>query len=324
MAKVNDLLVQGLLKIAGKIEHPILTKLIDLQLDKYCKTYVNNNAVHLAVKLGNYNAGIAIRESDNGTCYVGTSAANSDGFSTYIMINGTGTIQFVSSHGTHDIITSRTFTASDYALANHIHSQYSPTSHNHDGVYIKPDGVSVYNTLYMSNWFRAKGASGILFEDHGGGIHMTDTSFVRVYGSKKLFVQEDMISGKNVIGFYSDERLKKNFTEINSALTTIMSVDPYYYEQNELAEKFGYNDYGKIQIGFKAQEIEKILPSVIHESGCNLNPNLTKDIQELIKKDPIKTIDYSKLTPLLWKGIQELTAKTERLEKIISKLGGVK
>ncbi|WVJ03177.1 tail fiber domain-containing protein (plasmid) [Cetobacterium somerae] len=127
----------------------------------------------------------------------------------------------------------------------------------------------------------------------------------------------DITCTNNIIAYYSDERLKKNFKEINGALNMVMSINPYYYEQNEFAKELGYNEEGKIQIGFKAQEIEKILPQIIQEAPVNHRNDLSDDIRNKIGDIPIKTIDYAKITPLLWRAIQEQQKQIEKLENLL-------
>lgn len=44
-----------------------------------------------------------------------------------------------------------------------------------------------FNTCYTSNWFRSTGDTGWYSETYGGGWHMTDTTYIRVYGSKRVY-----------------------------------------------------------------------------------------------------------------------------------------
>ena len=43
-----------------------------------------------------------------------------------------------------------------------------------------------FSTAYTSNWFRSTGATGWYSQTYGGGIYMTDTSWVRTYNSKGM------------------------------------------------------------------------------------------------------------------------------------------
>ena len=42
-------------------------------------------------------------------------------------------------------------------------------------------------TFYADAWFRAYGDSGFYFENHGGGWHMTDNTWIRTFGGKKVY-----------------------------------------------------------------------------------------------------------------------------------------
>lgn len=41
--------------------------------------------------------------------------------------------------------------------------------------------------MYCNNGFRAKGASGLYFQDYGGGWFMSDTQWIRSYGGKDMY-----------------------------------------------------------------------------------------------------------------------------------------
>lgn len=59
----------------------------------------------------------------------------------------------------------------------------------------KPDDIGAmrdggeYSTVTMNNWFRSAGETGWYSADYGGGFHMVDTEWIRVFGGKKLFVE---------------------------------------------------------------------------------------------------------------------------------------
>ena len=48
-------------------------------------------------------------------------------------------------------------------------------------------GVTDAGSVSTSNWFRATGNTGLYFQTHGGGFHMTDSTWVRTYNSKNLY-----------------------------------------------------------------------------------------------------------------------------------------
>lgn len=44
-----------------------------------------------------------------------------------------------------------------------------------------------FNTCYTSNWFRSIGSTGWYSESYGGGWYMTDSSWIRTYGSRSVY-----------------------------------------------------------------------------------------------------------------------------------------
>lgn len=51
-----------------------------------------------------------------------------------------------------------------------------------------------FSTAYTSNWFRSDGQTGWYSQTYGGGIYMTDSSYVRVYGSKRFYAASGYLS----------------------------------------------------------------------------------------------------------------------------------
>ena len=132
----------------------------------------------------------------------------------------------------------------------------------------------------------------------------------------------------------SDEKFKKNISDYNNALDNIMKLRPVTYEMK--TEEYPFMNFEKgVQIGFIAQEMEPIFPSLV-VSGAHPGEN---------ENDPFieyKGINYIGLTPILVKALQEqqimidslksenndLKSKYEslqkRLEEIESKLESIK
>ena len=100
----------------------------------------------------------------------------------------------------------------------------------------------------------------------------------------------------------SDIRLKENIKDLEPQLNIIKKLQPRKYDWKKEAKIEKRSD-----IGFVAQEIQKVIPNLVLEG---------KD------KDKTLSISYSKLTPILVKAIQEqqeiiesLTKRIENLEK---------
>lgn len=69
------------------------------------------------------------------------------------------------------------------------------------------------NTIYASNWFRSQGASGWYSENYGGGIYMTDSSWVKVFNNK---------------GFYTKNTIKGTTLQVEGTnqTATVANMEP--------------------------------------------------------------------------------------------------
>lgn len=71
-------------------------------------------------------------------------------------------------------------------------SNFDPNSKanvNHSHSYFSDGGT--YGTVTLSNWVRTTGTTGWYSETYGGGIHMSDTTWVRVYNDKNFYVSSN-------------------------------------------------------------------------------------------------------------------------------------
>lgn len=98
------------------------------------------------------------------------------------------------------------------------------------------------------------------------------------------------------IGACSDERYKKNFSNIESPLAKVQQLNGLYYDWKQ--EEFPNRQFTDArQIGVIAQEVEAIFPEIV----------LTGD-------DGYKSVDYGKLTPILLEAIKEQQAIIEAMK----------
>ncbi len=110
----------------------------------------------------------------------------------------------------------------------------------------------------------------------------------------------DFYASANIIGFAtmpSDERLKENVKNIENGLDIIEQLRPVSYTWKDGMGRG--NDFGLI-----AQEVEQILPELIHETDL-----IFKDNEEMYK-----TLSYERLVPFLIQSIKELNDKIKKLE----------
>lgn len=109
----------------------------------------------------------------------------------------------------------------------------------------------------------------------------------------------------------SDIRAKKDFTSYSPALAKVMKLNTYNYTLLDQS----FDGQGKLQFsdaitqkdfGFKAQELYEIIPEVVH-----------KPIDE---SKELWGIDYSKMTVVLTKAMQEMLVEIELLKQEIKSL----
>jgi len=83
----------------------------------------------------------------------------------------------------------------------------------------------------------------------------------------------------------SDATLKENFNEIGGALSLLDKLD---------ALSFTWKDNGLKSYGFKAQDVEKVIPEIVGKS------------------EQYKTISYIQLIPILVQAIKELKEELKK------------
>jgi hypothetical protein len=95
----------------------------------------------------------------------------------------------------------------------------------------------------------------------------------------------------------SDARLKKNITDLNYGLYSVMKMRPVQYDWKDDSEKMK-------KIGFLAQELKKIIPEAV--AGDENKETLA--------------VNYVEIIPVLVKAIQEQQQQIEELKKQVLKL----
>jgi hypothetical protein len=100
----------------------------------------------------------------------------------------------------------------------------------------------------------------------------------------------------------SDIRLKNNILPIKNSLHLINQLNPVSYNKKI---SLSSNDYSIKENGFIAQELQKILPDLVHES---------------IDKDKLLSVNYTAIIPILTKGIQEQQLEIEKLKRELQEL----
>ena len=109
----------------------------------------------------------------------------------------------------------------------------------------------------------------------------------------------------NTFTTFSDSRLKKDVVEIPYGLETVNKLKPKKYvrysgkieNDNVVLEENGWDE-----IGFLAQDVKEIIPELISNPNCD-------------ESKGFYAMDDGKMTSILVKAIQELSAKVTELEK---------
>lgn len=166
--------------------------------------------------------------------------------------------------------------------------------------------------IYANDWFRANGATGLYWQTYGGGWQMQDTTWIRNYGSKALYMNNQIACTSNITAYYSDKRLKEIVGKIENPLEKISKLEGFEYVNNDLAKSFGYTDEKK-QIGVSAQAVEEVMPEVVSLAPFDME---TKEDGEIVSMsgENYLTVDYAKLVPLLIEGIKELKQEIDLLK----------
>lgn len=135
---------------------------------------------------------------------------------------------------------------------------------DHSHPYMADGGT--YGTATFSNWVRTSGATGWYNATYAGGVHMSDATWVRIYGGKKFYVantEADAIytsGGVLATGngsfadvyIRSDIRLKSDLAPITSALSKVKNLTGKLYTKN-----------GRREAGLIAQDVAKVQPESV-------------------------------------------------------------
>jgi hypothetical protein len=153
-----------------------------------------------------------------------------------------------------------------------------------------------------------------------GATDTSQTSFFKYTRSTPTFsITGALTATGDITAFYSDDRLKTRISNISSPIDKVLSLNGFYYTNNETANTLGYLD-SDIQVGLSAQEVEKILPEIVTLAPIDMDIVDGKRVSK--SGENYKTINYAKIVPLLVEAIKEqqnmileLKARLNNLEK---------
>jgi hypothetical protein len=180
-----------------------------------------------------------------------------------------------------------------------------------DRMSMQPYGVYVYNDIRSP-----------IFYDHDTGYYgdFNSTSRFNYIINNNIYCYDWIFAQGNIIAYYSDERLKTKIGNIQNPLEKISKLNGFYYVNNELAHSVGYTDT-KVQLGLSAQEVQSILPEIVHLAPFDTDiDSETKEIKGSKSGENYLTIDYDKLVPLLVEAIKEQQTIIDKQNNEISEI----
>ena len=133
-------------------------------------------------------------------------------------------------------------------------------------------------------------------------------------------VSGQIFSTGNITAFASDDRLKTRYGNIKDPLVKIKKINGFQYKFNDLAAEVGLDYEPGFYVGVSAQEIEEVLPEVVHPAPFDTIKHEGKTYSR--SGQNYKTVQYEKIVPLLIEGIKELVDEVEILKEEIKRLKG--
>ena len=188
----------------------------------------------------------------------------------------------------------------------------------------------------------ATGVRGYDTEGNGFGVRgiSADDGTSPTFGSFGVIGVETTLAGfalyasgdQNTTGTIfntSDARLKKDIKPLTNALNIVKQLEPktYHMKKDGIYKNAGFSN-GE-QIGFLAQDVEKVLPNLVKEGPLPLNDanfskkDLVKNPRLAEKEETViqaKAVAYTQLIPLLTQAIKEQQVQIEALQAKIDAL----
>lgn len=200
---------------------------------------------------------------------------------------------------------------------------------------IYAEAASSYGTTGMEA-HAAVGAYNIAMGGYAYGNYSTEN--YGVYGSATtgqnnygIYGYAASSSGQNWAGYFngnvaitgvcspctiSDEKFKKNIVDLEGGLSKVMALRPKSYEMRANEFKDVANLSEGRQQGFLAQDLESVMPEIVHPIAAPAVLT-AEEKQRGVKKEAViyKGVNYAAMIPTLVKAIQEQQAEIDELRQ---------
>lgn len=210
---------------------------------------------------------------------------------------------------------------------------------SHTGAGVSVNGsANVYlklpSSIQCSDWFRSTGNSGWYHQNYGGGIYMQDSSWVRVFGGKRFYVENEDntdFSAATAISTSGGIYARKNITSSANIIATgaitakasssdiRLKTDIQGYDAMGIIRKFRSVKYHWNAI---AKENSEVFNHDNWNYGLIAQDLLSGGYSQWVKDafNDYYTIDYERLIPVVWKGLQEVDDEVTKLKREVARL----
>lgn len=197
------------------------------------------------------------------------------------------------------------------ALSNHTHSNYvSKSGDTMTGNLLIQNKSSDYNYIRCLNksgqyiQFTSQPGGGGVIQDESKDNHLFIIQVGASYPNNVQFTGGNIKAAGSITAYASsDKRLKQDIQPLNNSLNFIIQLEPVSFKWNDKAIKLDrFKNKEELQFGLIAQEVEKILPEIVHNQYVDEEGTT------------YKAIDYVRLVPFLINAVQELSLEIRKLK----------
>lgn len=243
----------------------------------------------------------------------------------------------VSAGGASTLADSRASSADVWTTARTFYIQDHNAAYTGTGISVNGSSnvyLKLPSTIQCSDWFRSTGDSGWYHQDYGGGIYMQDSTYVRVYGGKRFYVENGDntdFSAATAISTSGGIYARKNITSsANIIATGAITAKASSSDIRLKTDIQGYDAMGIIRkfrsVKYHWNAIAKENSEVFNHDNWNygliaqdlLSGGYSQWVSDIFKD--YYTIDYERLIPVVWKGLQEVDDEVTRLKKRVREL----
>jgi Chaperone of endosialidase len=197
-------------------------------------------------------------------------------------------------------------------------------SNNTYGVYSTGVTSGVYGSGNSYGVYGIGGQYGVLGRGSSAAVYGYSTGWAG-YFSGKVYSSGGYTT--------SDQKLKQNIRDFNSAMDIINKLKPKQYEFRQDGNYKLMNLPQGSHFGLIAQDVEKVLPGLVNDTKFETviaQPQAPEAASQQTKEAPktetkseiieFKALNYTELIPVLIKGMQELSQENDEKDKTIEEL----